>query len=68
MKRLMLLMTSLILISCYALYLNLFNITTLKVELEPHNPDGYYDYRGITHIHSNFSNRQWATFRNHRGR
>ncbi|MGE3974075.1 MAG: hypothetical protein AB7F59_06065 [Bdellovibrionales bacterium] len=39
----------------YGLYLGWFNPSIFEFKLEPKDPPGYYDYKGITHIHSNRS-------------
>lgn len=55
MKRLLILILGLISFFAYCLYINLFQVLGVQQNLDPKNPSGYYDYRGLTHIHSKLS-------------
>lgn len=39
----------------YGLFLSQYDFLAVETSLTPQNPEGYYDYRGITHSHSDLS-------------
>ncbi len=49
----------LFLITCgllfYGIYLSVFQLSIVQSEIALENPPGYYDYKGITHVHSKAS-------------
>jgi hypothetical protein len=52
-RRLLVLSAIFFLLFFYGLVLSQTRIGVLPEELEPHNSAGYYDYRGITNVHTN---------------
>lgn len=55
MKKLLVLSLFIIGFLLYGIFLSLFQYKILVPELNSFNPPGYYDYRGVTNIHSNAS-------------
>lgn len=39
----------------YGIYLSIFQLSIIKSEISLENPPGYYDYKGITHVHTKAS-------------
>lgn len=52
MKKLILLSSPFFLYLSYGLYLSWFTPSIYESELETVNPPGYYDYKGVTHVHT----------------
>lgn len=52
MKILLSLFTVCCLVLFYGIYLSLFQIQILHEHISTEHPHGYYDYRGVTHVHT----------------
>lgn len=55
MKPFFILSFALIVFLMYGLFLSQYNFLAIETSLTSQNPDGYYDYRGVTHSHSYLS-------------
>lgn len=55
MKRLILLAVFALTFITYCIYITFSHVEVLKTALRPPTPEGYYDYKGITHVHSSLS-------------
>ncbi len=55
MKKFFVLSFILIVLLIYGLFLSQYNFLAIETSLAPQNPDGYYDYRGVTHSHSDLT-------------
>lgn len=55
MKSIILLFFSICSILFYGIYLSVFQLSIVSPEISVENPKGYYDYHGITHVHSKAS-------------
>ncbi len=55
MKRLVFCSSIILAAMAYGLFISQYNIGIIDNDLNLKNPEGYYDYRGVTHSHSNLS-------------
>lgn len=55
MKTLLVISISISLLLFYGIYLSLYQFKIIQQEIAPSNPQGYYDYRGVTNVHSKAS-------------
>lgn len=55
MKKLLALSLFIFCFLLYGIYLSLFQFKIILPEIDISHPEGYYDYRGVTNIHSNAS-------------
>ncbi len=55
MKRILFFGTLIILLLIYGLYLSQYQITVARPQIGIQNPDNFYDYKGLTHVHSHAS-------------
>lgn len=55
MKRFFVFSSLLISFLIYGLFVSQYNFLAVEASLTSQNPDGYYDYRGVTHSHSDLS-------------
>lgn len=53
MRKLLILSAFVILFLIYELWISQYQFSIISDELEPENAPGFYDYRGITHAHTN---------------
>ncbi len=55
MKRIIVLSSILFLFITYGLVINQYDIRVIPKQIQSLSPEGFYDYQGITHLHSNNS-------------
>src|SRR5690606_30816665 len=55
MKRPFLLGSIVIVLLIYGLYISQYQITVVRPQIGIQNPEGLYDYKGLTHVHSKSS-------------
>lgn len=55
MKKLVIFSGVVLVLIFYGLILSQWNLSVLPLELAPKNPIGYYDYQGVTHVHTQYS-------------